>query len=120
MARSETIKVLSVRCDKAPRVIVETIPNTLEAFQERVGGLIEVFHPCGPVLDFICNEEGKLLDLQPNIHWLSRGFAVDTICGNVIVCRHDEEGNFADIQESDVYRVTTDLYSVNKDIAMVW
>ena len=43
----------------------KTIPNTLEAFQEIVGGYIEVVPLYGNIR-MIVNEEGKLLSLPKN------------------------------------------------------
>lgn len=43
----------------------KTIPNTLEAFQEIVGGYIEVVSLSGNIR-MIINEEGKLLSLPKN------------------------------------------------------
>jgi hypothetical protein len=36
---------------------------------------------------------------------LDNGELVDIICGNCFVCRHDDEGNFTDIMESDEERI---------------
>lgn len=44
---------------------VREIPNTLEACQELVGGYIEAVTVCADLL-LICNEEGRLLGLEPN------------------------------------------------------
>ena len=57
------IKVLKVAPGQAPERI--TMPNTLEAFQEAVGGYIEtVGLDANAVL--VCNEEGKLSGLPAN------------------------------------------------------
>ena len=42
------------------------IPNTLESFQAVVGGYIETVTLFKDVV-FICNEEGRLKNLQPNV-----------------------------------------------------
>lgn len=51
-----------------------TIPNTLEALQEIVGGYIETFRVASD-LTIICNEEGRLLGLPYNC----------TVCGEAFV-----------------------------------
>ncbi len=61
--KSEMIKVLYKQVGKTMRE--KTIPNTLEACQELVGGPIEVVALMPDVL-LICNEEGKLRGLAPN------------------------------------------------------
>lgn len=57
--------LLCHRCGKMQRV---SIPNRLEAFQEMVGGRIETV-TIAESLVLICNEEGKLLKLEPNTHF---------------------------------------------------
>jgi len=65
---SDFIQVVIVEPIKKP--YKKTIPNTLEAMNDIVGGYIEVI-PCGVTetktqLILTCNEEGKLLDLPFN------------------------------------------------------
>lgn len=59
---------------------VKEIDNTLDAFQEIVGGNIETFRFAENIL-CVCNEEGKLIGLKPN--FICRG---DAICGDVFFC----------------------------------
>ena len=56
------------------------ISTKLENLQKTVGGYIETI-TIGKIV-IICNEEGKLLNLEPNI---PLGNA-DYLCGNIIVC----------------------------------
>lgn len=56
------ITVLRVEPGKAPEPV--TMPNTLEAMQQMVGGYIEVV--CLDDACLICNEEGKLIGLDGN------------------------------------------------------
>lgn len=57
------------------------IENTLEEFQRIVGGYIETV-PCPgvPEAEIICNEEGKIKGLAPNL-----SLTPDVIVGTVIV-----------------------------------
>lgn len=84
-----------------------TIPNTLKALQEIVGGPIEPIcvdpstfeEPCGGVI-IVGNEEAKLKDLPFNL-WLSNHdrfndwVITDFIGGTIIVCGSEGE-DFAD------------------------
>lgn len=54
--------------------------NTLEAFQEAVGGYIETY-PVEPGCICICNEEGKLLGLPYNV--TIRG---EDLVGTLVFC----------------------------------
>ena len=74
------IKVLFKKPGKPCEVI--EIENTLEKFQELVGGLIEVISFDDLLL--ICNEEGKLLNLEPNLL-----FEFDYIAGNCLLVGDD-------------------------------
>jgi len=75
-----------------------TIPNTLKALQEAVGGYIEtVTLDNGVVL--ICNEEGKLRDMPYNFTHRQMFGAIPLqypIFGTVIACGVDGD-EFADI-----------------------
>ena len=66
---------------------VRTIPNTLEALQKLVGGMIEVVG-MGDFL-IICNEEGRLLGFSENI-WPD-GLLVPIVGPIVVVGRDGEE-----------------------------
>lgn len=71
------IRVLIVEPNKEP--YEKTIEHTLENLQSIVGGLIE-FVELEYNVDLICNEEGKILNLEFN-----RVVANDIICGNFII-----------------------------------
>lgn len=67
MEKQKEIQVLIVEERKAP--YAKTIPNTLKAKQEIVGGLIEIvgLDRCKErSVDIVVNEEGLLLDLPIN------------------------------------------------------
>ena len=76
-----------------------TIPNTLEALQEAVGGYIETVTLPEHNLVLICNEEGKLRDMPYNFTHRQMFGAIPLqypIFGTVIAC--GVEGDvFADI-----------------------
>ena len=67
------------------------IENTLEAFQDLVGGYIEAVRICdGPIT--ICNEDGRLLGLAENVYGL---------VGPLVFCRTRGE-EFISLSFSDV------------------
>lgn len=99
----EKIKVLYFKVGREPKVI--EIENTLEAKQKLVGGYIEM--ECPPIHDdsavVICNEEGKLLGLEPNIYlFTEEGIPYDVICGDCFIVDapldSDEFGSLSDEQ----------------------
>ena len=87
------ITVLKVEPGKAPEQV--TIPNTLKAMQELVGGHIEVINYQGACL--ICNEDGKLLGLEPN-----RRIGQDVITGTFFLANSDLEGNLCSLSQEDL------------------
>ena len=84
---------MKVEPGKAPEQI--TIPNTLKAMQELVGGHIEIVDYQGACL--VCNEEGKLLDLEPN-----RRIGQDVITGTFFLANSDLEGNLCSLSQEDL------------------
>ena len=77
------------------------IQNTLEAKQKYVGGLIQVISLDD--VDIICNDEGKLMGLPVNRAIVDDDENVlDVIVGDIICLRHDDEGEFVDIHETDL------------------
>lgn len=77
---------------------VTEIDNELEELQRIVGGYIEcVPFPGVPDAVLICNEEGKLKELTPNIF-----FGSDVIRGTLIVAGIAGEG-LPEWRESDIW-----------------
>jgi len=77
---SDSIQVVIVEPNKKP--YKKTIPNTLEAMKEIVGGYIEVI-PCGVTdkkqqIILTLNEEGKLLGLPVNRKIMGKDILVGT------------------------------------------
>ena len=59
------VRILLKRVGLKPKEMV--IPNTLETKQELVHGMIESVYLSDIGVDLICNEEGKLEDMNPNL-----------------------------------------------------
>ena len=95
--KEERIKVLMIEPGKAPKV--SWLTNELTALQEAVSigadyqGLIEVVG-----LDektcILCNEEGKLIGLEPN-----RRFGSDILCGVFYIVGQSDEGEFCSLDD---------------------
>ena len=80
--KEEQIRVLVVAPLQKP--VIKIIENTLEAQQEVVGGDIEYLYIDDPESIMVCNEEGKLRNLQAN-----RRIGVDIIAGTFFIARDD-------------------------------
>ena len=106
------MKVLIVEPREKPRIA--EIANSLEAKQAIVGGLIEMvippIHPDDAVL--ICNEESKILSLEPNKPIrLADGSPYDIICGTFLICRAPVDSeDFAGLTDQQV-ELYSEMYS---------
>jgi Domain of unknown function (DUF3846) len=75
---------------------VEEVEDTLQNWQKIVEGYIEMIRlPKG--LTLICNEEGKLKNLQPN-----RRVGGHHIVGTFFLVRVDSDGNFDSVTDEDI------------------
>ena len=98
--KEKIIKVLKVAPHSKPEKVV--LNNTLEALQEAVSegadsvGLIEII-PITDTASILCNEEGKLIGLEPN-----RRIGYDVICGTFYVVGEDREGNLTSLSAKDM------------------
>lgn len=98
---NKKIRILYKEIGKEPQIMF--IENTLEAKQKLVGGLIEVV-PYEDVL-IICNEEGKLLNMPPNLV-----FEYDYIAGNCFVIGDDyKNADFKSLTDEEILKYREDL-----------
>ena len=96
------LKILYKEVGKSPEVI--EIEDTLEAKQKLVNGLIEVVPYIDDML-LICNEEGKILKMHPNLD-----FTYDYIAGNCFVVGDDfENAGFRSLTDEEIKNASNDL-----------
>lgn len=86
------IQVLKIVPGQAPGTV--TMPNTLEAFQEAVGGDIETVG-LDANATLVCNAFGKLMGLPAN-----RQVGGDTIAGTFLIVGA-EDGEFCSLSDAD-------------------
>lgn len=98
--KETTITALMVEPGKAPTKC--TLTNELTELQKAVSigadyvGLIEIINVAPDVL-LLCNEEGKLIGLEPN-----RRIGHDIICGVFYILGEDGNGEFASLSEENI------------------
>lgn len=102
IVENQKLKIIYKEIGKDP--VVMEIDDTLEAKQKLVGGLIEVA-PYKDNLLLICNEEGKITNLKPNLQ-----FDYDYIAGNCFIVGDDyENSGFKSIEDSQIEEIKKDL-----------
>ena len=98
--KQKTIEVLMVEPGREPRIV--RLDNSLESLQTAVSigadyrGLIEIISLSDEVC-ILCNEEGKLIGLEPN-----RRLWSDVLCGVFYVTGQDNEGNLCSLSAKDM------------------
>lgn len=98
MGKKEELKIVLKKVDEEPKLM--NIENTLEAKQKLVDGLIEVVRISDDIL-LVCNEEGKLENLQPNLM-----FDYDYIAGDCFFVGDDyNNGNFKSLTDEQIEEV---------------
>lgn len=100
--KQDKLKVVFKEVGKDP--VVMEIENTLEAKQKLVDGLIEIV-PYKENLLLICNEEGKITNLKPNLQ-----FDYDYIAGNCFVVGDDYvNSDFKSVTDEQISDIISDL-----------
>ena len=80
-----TINVLL--CKAGERAELVEIKDSLESFQEVVGGMIEEYMPFEDDVALVCNDEGKMLGLPLNRAIEGEdGKIMDVIAGDFFIC----------------------------------
>lgn len=94
--KEKIIRVLKIEPQKPPAEAELT--NELASLQEAVGGLIE-FLPIDRkrCLEILCNEEGKLIGLDPN-----RRVGDDVIVGTFYIVKCNEAGECCSLNDEDI------------------
>lgn len=101
------MRVLVVNPNEKP--VVSEIKDDLAELQEAVGGYIECVYPFTEMVGIICNEEGKLIGLEPNRIILDEdGTAYDVIVGTFLIVGLTD-GGFQSLTDDQVERYSAML-----------
>lgn len=85
-------------------VILE-IEDDLKTFQGLVEGRIQAVCPFEDKVYLVCNEEGKILGLDPNIPLIDEnGIPYDIIVGPFFLCCVNDEGEFISLSEAQLMK----------------
>ena len=102
------IRVLYVQPGKYPEE--RTIPNTLRALQELVGGDIECCRPWRDSVCVICNDSGKIDGLPPNRLYGHTDF----LAGSFVVCGNGGE-DFISLTDRQVFLYERLYHTLGED-----
>lgn len=85
------MNVLQINPGEHPRVIATD--GSLKSMQALVGGMIEAIYPFTDPVALVCNDEGKLLNMEPNraLRHPETGEVYDIICGPFFLCGLGDE-----------------------------
>ena len=108
--RALTIKRISKDHDGIIGKIVfdfaETDISGLDDMQKIVGGYIEAWDYISELYDngivLYCNDEGKLQGLHPALVVTKNGKTVEMICGNILFCGYDSEGETVPLTDKQI------------------
>lgn len=94
--KEKFIRVLKVEPNKPPEEV--TLKNDLADLQTAVGGLIEFLSlDSSKGIDLMCNEEGKLIGLEPN-----RRIGDDVIVGTFYILKCNRNGESCSLNDEDI------------------
>ena len=94
--KEKFIRVLKVEPNKPPEEV--TLKNDLADLQTAVGGLIEFLSvDSSKGIDLMCNEEGKLIGLEPN-----RRIGDDVIVGTFYILKCNRNGESCSLNVEDI------------------
>lgn len=90
------------------------VENKLSALQQQVDGFIETVFPFKDEdVVLICNEEGKLLNLEPNRIIFNDGYPMDCICGTFLLAGIHED-DFTSLTDEQI-REYTNRFTLEDD-----
>lgn len=107
----ELHRVLLVEPGKRPRTV--DLPDTLEAMQQAVGGLIQAIYPFEEPVALVCNDKGKLLGLPLNRGLRTEnGTLYDIVCGTFFLCATPPDSDsFESLSEEQLVRYEKRFHS---------
>ena len=94
------MNVLLVMPGEPPRAV--EIDGSLKSMQKVVGGSIQAIYPFDEPVAVVCNEEAKLIGMEPNraLRSTKTGEIYDIIAGPFFICGLGDD-NFASITDHD-------------------
>lgn len=89
------IRVVTQKVGEPPKI--KDVENDYKVLKQLVGGLMETVPFNNSRLLLVCNEEGKLDRLEPNVY-----FHKDIICGDIFITKFDGGEDFESLNEREI------------------
>ena len=108
-------EITTVKVEPMKEPVIACLKNDLDSLQKAVSigapeqGLIE-FVWLEDNVSILCNEEGKLIGLEPNRHFYN-----DILCGVFYVVGEDDDGNLTSLAE-DMQKKYSQMFGEPEDI----
>ena len=105
------MKILLIKPNETP--IPADINGTLKSMQTAVDGYIQAVYPFEEPVALICNEEGKLLGMEPNrlLRHPETGAVYDAIAGTCFLCSAPPDSENFESLTDDQIQYYTELFS---------
>lgn len=105
------MKVLRKRPQEEIEIV--DIEDSLEVLQKEVGGLIQGIYPFDGPYSLICNDEGKLMHLPPNIALVNDTGVLDIIAGTILFVGLEED-HYGSLTSDDIEYIINALDTKNR------
>ena len=104
------LTILVIMPGHKPRRV--SIPHTLAAMQGIVGGYIQAIYPYEDPVAIVCNDEGKILGMEPNraVRDPDTNEIIDIICGAFLICGLSED-DFCSLTEEQITKYSSLFHS---------
>lgn len=102
------MKILKIDPGEVPEIM--DIDGSLESMQFLVGGMIQAIYPFEDPVALICNDEAKLMGLEPNraLRYPENGEIYDIVCGTMFLCGAPADSDcFTDLAPEQITRYKT-------------
>ena len=102
------MKILKIDPRELPEIM--DIDGSLESMQSLVGGMIQAVYPFNDPVALLCNDEAKLMGLEPNrvLRHPESGEIYDVVCGTMFLCGAPADSDcFTDLTQEQITNYKT-------------
>ena len=101
------MRIVHIKAGEDP--VIKEVDDSLETFQKLVGGYIEPVRLKNNI-DLWLNDEGKILNLKPNIILYKDGKQVDFVVGDAFFAGEANEGETVGLTDEQIRHISDNLH----------